>query len=502
MNKKSSFRLQPFLILAAVCIFLCFGLDMTVKESLRQWNYFWLLMSALLILAAYYKKLPKNEMIYIMCTGIFLRLIYILYTAVYTRQHDVVDFGTGEGHAGYIEYLFEHKALPDFDPRSVWAFFQPPLHHFISVIMMKVSIFCGTTYRQAQENIQVLTFFYMCTLLLACYFICKETGLKKTGMGLAMMLVSFHPIFILFSGSINNDALSLMLSVFALYFVILWYKKPGFLTIILLGLSIGLSMMAKLSGGIVAPAVACLFIMKTWSVYRESKIQKSWKSMGNLIVQFAAFAIVTFPTGLWWSVRNMLKFSMPLNYIPPVGEQLEHSSFFSRVFDVRMHSVYAAMKNSGDVYDEYNTILALIKTSLFGEYNYGLEWKLITPFATILFASALILIVYGLAATITQTVSKKSTLLTEWRVLFAVLYVSLLVSYFSFSLGYNNFSAQDFRYIALSIVVEAILIGLFADDLKENAARPKWILQLLKITMAVFCASSFLVYVLLGFARA
>ncbi|MFT3983436.1 MAG: glycosyltransferase family 39 protein [Lachnospiraceae bacterium] len=490
-NRKSSFRWEPFLILAATALFISFGLD-TTQETLKSWQLLMALAAVLLLTAALCRHLPVNMVSVMIALGIFLKLAYVLYTATWTRQHDVIDFGTGEGHAGYIEYLLQNKALPDFDPRTVWAFFQPPLHHIIAAVWVKLCTVAGVTYRQAQENIQALTFCYTGSVMLFSYFTCKEIGLKKWGMRVAMLLISFHPIYVMLSGSINNDALSLALSAAALYLAVLWYQRPGLPVILLLGACIGLSMLAKLSGGVIAPAVAVLFLLK---LIQE---RQQWK---KYLVQFAAFALVVLPLGLWWTVRNMVLYHMPVNYIPPVGEQLEYTGIVHRLLDVRLHSVYPAMKVYGDAYDEYNVPLSLIKTSLFGEYNFGLEWKAITPFATVLFIAGVLLAIAAFAAMLHVLFSKKSIMKKEWKLLFGILYASLLGSYCSFAFGYSNFSAQDFRYVALIIVVEALFLGVFVDGLDFKKKRQRICGFLIIGAAAVFAASSCFVYLMLGFAR-
>lgn len=494
-NRASSFRLRPFILLAALALFICFGLDMT-HETLKSWQYLMVLISVLLTILVFRKYLPIDDISMIIAIGIFLKLAYVLYTAVWTRQHDVVDFNTGEGHAGYIEYLIQNEALPNFDPRSVWAFFQPPLHHILSAIWMKVSIYAGQVYRQSQENVQALTLCYTSAVAILSYFTCKELELKKWGMRVALLIISFHPVYVILSGSINNDALSLVLSMLAFYLAVVWYKRPSFPVLMLIAGSVGLSMMAKLTGGLVAVPIAVLFCLK---VFGDKK--SIGANLKKYIPQFIPFAVIVFPLGLWWSIRNMILFDMPFNYIPPVGEQLAHAGLVSRLFDIRMHSVYPAMIAYGDAYDEYNVPLALIKTSLFGEYNLATEWTAITPFAVILFISGLVLAIAAFAAMLYMLFSKKSGLKKEWKLSFGALYAALLAAYGMFAFGSNNFSAQDFRYIALIIVVEAIFLGLFVDQLNIAEKKQKLCGSIVIGATAVFAVSSFIVYMMLGFAR-
>ena len=439
--------------------------------ELFSWKHAWLLLTAML-------------------SGFFVKLCYVLYTQVWDRQHDVVSFGVGEGQAAYLEYFLSHKSLPDFDPRSIWGFFQPPLHHIISALWMRINFFLGFSERQAQENVQILTFFYMGALMILTYFVCRELEMEKSGTCIAVSIVSLHPVFILLSGSINNDALSLVLMMLALYLAIVWYKRPRIITIILLALSIGLAMFAKLSGGMIAPAVAVLFVIK---LIRE-KGKRLW-----FLLQYVIFGVICVPIGLFWTVRNMLAYDMPVNYIPEVGQQFGEVPFYQRILDFRMESVFPAMIENGDAYYEHNIFLALLKTSLFGEYNYANLWKAFTIPAVFLFLTAALLALLAFGATIYLLFSKHSKLKTEWKWFFGVLYATIFASYLSFALSYSNFSAQDFRYAALLIVVESVLLGIYTDHLDVNNESQKQILHITTGATAIFCACSFVLYFLLGF---
>ncbi len=504
-EKKQGFIFIPFLLLFAVAMFTCFCVPST-EGTLKNPLYLAILLTVVLILCllfsypAFCKKGEGGEkktddifgtILPVMLSGFFVKLCYILYTQVWDRQHDVVDFHAGEGQAAYIEYFLSSRHLPDFDPRSVWGFFQPPLHHIISAIWMKVNLRLGLSERQAQENIQALTFFYMGALMILTYMICRELELKKRGTIFAVSLVSLHPIFILLSGSINNDALSLVLSMFALYLVIVWYKRPKIITIVLLAFAIGLSMFAKLSGGMIAPAVAVLFVIK---LIREKGRR------GHFLLQYVVFGVICVPVGLFWTVRNMVRYAMPVNYIPGVGQQFTFP-FWARLFDFQMESVFPAMLEHGDSFYEHNIFLAILKTSLFGEYNYANMWKGFMIPSVLLFVSGAVLALVAFGATVYLIASKRSTLAFEWKCLFGVLYVTILCSYLSFALSYSNFSAQDFRYAALVIVVEAILLGLFADGLDPEKEITNTLLRILNWATAVFCICSFFVYFGLGFFK-
>lgn len=484
MDKNNKYnRISPFLLIAALALFMAFCLDMT-GETLRRPAYFFALIAFILLAIVFRQSLPKAKVIWVMVAGALVKAAYILYTAIWTRQHDVISFGAGEGHAAYIEYFLVFKSLPDFDPRSVWAFFQPPLHHIISAIWMWINIRLGIAERQLQESVQVLSLSYMLVLMVLVYFICKELELTERATLIVMAISSFHPIFILLSGSINNDALSICLSGLAFYLAICWYKRPTILNILLLALCIGLSMMAKLSSALIAPGIGAMMLYKLYE--GRDNIKK-------YILEFFLFGIVVFPIGLWWPIRNKILWDMPFNYIPEVGEQLTHSSLFSRLFDIRLSSPYASLINNGAEYDEYNVFLALIKTSLFGEADFSMVSRWITPFAWLLFVSFIVIALLEIIALVKVCISRKDGLEIQYKILFGVTCISILAGYLSFALSYNNFSAQDFRYGALMCALMAVLLGIYSDRLKNGV-----MLKLIYVSSGLFAFSSAAVYLLAG----
>lgn len=499
-NNKGYSIIQPLILTVALALFLSFCIDMT-GESLRRTELFFVVVCVALVCFVFRKNLPRQAVIWVMCGGAFIKTAYIIYTATWVRQHDVISFGAGEGHAAYIEYILANKALPNFDPRLLWSFFQPPLHHIISAAWMWINIRLGIAGTQLEENVQVLTLSYMTALMLITYFICKELYMKQRGVLITMLIVAFHPMYTLLSGSINNDALSVFLSGLAVYVAILWYKNPGFIKIILLALCIGFGMMAKLSAALIAPGIGVFMLYKLFTD------KKSWI---KYIFQFAVFAAVVFPIGLWWTVRNMILWKMPVNYIPEVGQQLVKSDFISRVFDIRTGSVYTYLVDSGYPYDEYNVILAMIKTSLFGETDFGQISAYINPFAIILFAVSIVIIILEIVAFAVILIRRESAPGAEYKILLGVSAVTIFIGYLSFALGYNNFSAQDFRYAALLVSIMAIFLGFFDDRLdaeqksKNISEKKRNGINILRRSILalsiVFAVSSCGVYLLVGLA--
>ena len=457
-------------------------------------------------------------------TGGILRISYVLYTPHWVRQHDVVGFGNDFGQAAYIEWFYKNFRLPDFDPREKWGFFQPPLHHMCSALFMHLQTLVGIAYNKACENVMLLTLCYSLLILLYAWRILKQMQLSGWALYLSFALVAIHPGFILLGGSINNDCLCELLMVMGLYYTIEWYRNPGIIGIVKIALCTGLSMMTKLSGFLIAPGIAFIFIVRWIRGGRQDFIK--------YLRQYIVFAMISLPLGLFYPVRNFIRFDVPFNFTPEVGEPVGSFSLLQRLFDIRTKTPFACMINHGDAYDEYNVFLAMLKTSIFGETNLSEGMPKMIPFAWVALITGGILTLFALAATIivliktagtyirnrkkgalrnlkdstdtsTETKEKRceptmiadGTEIAFWGISWIIPLVFLIN--FSFSAPY--FSSQDFRYIQYVIVVEALFTGLYL-KMSGSEEKPGVSGKAYAFVLILFTAAVTAVYVLLGAA--
>lgn len=463
------------------------------------------------------KTIVTLMLIALLLCGVLIKTYYISYTETWERQHDVIGFGADEGHAAYIEYILDNKKLPDFDPREKWGFFQPPLHHIVSAVAMDVSENLGADEHRAQENTQVVTCIEMIlVMLMSVWMFLNAKGITKfiyshrngeivtEGIVVMLSIVGLHPIFTLMSGSINNDALALTLSMVSLVLAVKWYDDPDYIVTLLMAISIGCAMLAKLTGGLVAVPIGILMVLKLFG------FDGGLRDDGHAKVTFfdhikfffkkyflksALFAVVVVPLGLSFEIKNKIKWDMPLNYIPPVGENFPDSiTLKNRLFDIKTSSVYTFLTTRGDSFDEYNIPLAMVKTSLFGEYNYSDVSRWMRVLAPTVFVTGIILILIALIATAYMMLSKKSRLSFKWKIILFGTWATYLMAYLYFAFTNRNFSAQDFRYAAICIVCEGIFTGLFVDTV--NNKKIKYSVMAIGL---VFALASLGTYLLLGF---
>lgn len=408
---------------------------------------------------------------------------YVIYTPCYVRQHDVIGFGAGFGQAAFIEYFYEKIRLIDFDPRTLWGFFQPPLHHMISGLWLRLMDFICPNFGWACDNVQLLTLVYSLLIPFVSLAIFRKIGLHNKGLMIAMLFVCAHPTFILLSGSINNDILCILLQLLAMYYFICWNseidkdaERKGILSkelvyIMLSALFLGLSMMTKLSGILIAPAMGIVMLMRLKN-----------KNLVKIITEYFLFAVISIPIGIWSPVRNLILFGVPLNFTPEVGEPLTGNSLLARIIDIRTRTPFTNLIDSGSTYDEFNFFLGMLKTSLFGEYTFA-----DIPFATaagwVLLLSGVVLSIFILVSAIKMIFNKDVDLYL--RVFVSTYSLVTMVFYVNLCFSIPNFSSLDFRYIAHLIVLGGIYLGFYVNRIVTRV-------------LLIFSLASVSLYLLIG----
>lgn len=422
--------------------------------------------------------------------GVAVRAAYVLLTGHLVRQHDA---GGTNGHIPYMEYIYNNLSLPDVTRPAVNQNYHPPLHYLISAAWLKVqTLLAGSEfYACAVENIQILTLFYSSAAMLVSRSLFRLLGLQGRGLVAAMAVVAFHPSFIILAGSVNNDMLSVLFSLLSVLAAVRWYREPTLPRILCVALAVGLGMMTKLSVAMVAPAIAVLFAVK----FFQSRAFK------RLIGQFAAFAAVCFPLGLWWGVRNLIRTDTPLTYVPDIGKSniqyLGDYPVWRRLFDVRTPDVWIARgKSYGCDYFDYNIPLTMLKTSVFGEYYIGKNEPLLSVFAYVLSLSNLLLAVAAFVLLLRYVFAKNGFLCGGLRAFFGVLVASMLGMYIKFCFDYPYNCTQDFRYVVPLAVVGALFLGMRLSENRENrSAVSRTVDVVLQAAVVLFCVSSFVLYV-------
>ena len=439
----------------------------------------------LCVKCGYAKENPERlRSLIIIGTGFLVKLVYVFYTDISTMQNDVGAFTEGisdyEGHAGYIEYLMYNCRLPDFDVRTHWQFYHPPLHHAISAVWIYINqnIF-GLDFTAARESLQILPLFYSMTIIISAYRLLRHFRLKGTALYAPLAVISLHPAFTFFSGAINNDALSVAFMMGACVAAVKWYEKPDMRNIIKIALCIGLGMMTKLAAALVALPVAYLFMNAFFMHFR-----KKWK---ELLRQYIGFGALCIPLALWYQIRNLIRFGVPLTYVQELGEDADQyiggRSFLSRITDFssyQFRSVFqqwAYRNESGELtgYNEFNPVTAILKNSIFsegiGEGSFRIS-GLIVPLMNAFFVVNLIIAAAALILMIVICF-RKTAANAQLKAFFIFFHIVMILNFYKMAADYPFTCTLNFRYITPTVITGALFCGLFLQSLQKSSETVK-----------------------------
>lgn len=417
--------------------------------------------------------------------GVLVRLGFILRTRYYDFQHDVKLFTDPDGHAGYISYFIQEGCLPDFDVRTRWQFYHPPLHHLLTAGWMRLLTACGMDAEHVYECAKVLPFTYSCLSLAIFGMLLRHFAVKGKAFSLVMGIMAFHPAFIMLSGSINNDMLSIFLMMAALLLTCKWYRAQKLSGIILLALAIGGGMMAKLSAWLAAPAAAVVFL---------DVLMQHRKQPLPYLKQYLLFGIICIPLGLWWSIRNYLQYGVPIGFIPLLSDDsaqyIGNIPIWQRITDFSPKAfsyVYDCFTMYGQDYNEYNPLIGLLKTAVFEEFINTDRYPAVLGTGEVLFWTQAVLGIAAIYAAV--RVCRRYDMPDDTEKLsLALTYLITLTCYLAFCLSYPHTCTQSMRYATPTIYISLLFMGIFLTKEKPMFRR------MASVPAVLFMAASFLVY--------
>lgn len=410
----------------------------------------------------------------IMYMGMVIRLYYIIASPVIqSRQYDLGTASPEEniltGHLGYIYYLNINKHFPDFDPRQVYQFFHPPLHHIIEALWMSVIKLFTNTQSVIVEWLQVPTFIYSCVILLAVLGIVKELKLGEKASLITMIIVAFQPSLIFMAGSLNNDGLTFMFQFLIIYMTIKWYNHRNSFNIMMLALYFGLGMLSKLSAGMLAVPVAFVFLyvfVEEWIKNKKFPIESFW--------QYVIFGIICIPLGLAWAVRCLILFDMPLNYVNHLPEDswqyVGNYSMIQRFFIPNPVGFISNLAHGRIGYGE-NMWVQLFRTAALGECDLQefpfVAKILLMLMVVIAFIIALACFIAFVRVFVFGKENDYSCLSPAIRLFMIIMYVVLFGCFVSFCVNYPHQCTMNFRYIVPLVLTPAMSLGMIMEN-KNN----------------------------------
>lgn len=451
----------------------------------------------------------KKAFILIICLGIALRVCYGMYNNFSSRQHDTgwlftshntdyINFSFDTGHYGYIGYLFTYLKLPT---SNVNQLYHPPLHHIIQALFMRFNAVIVKPSAEVAEILKlikgldlssldlvpitveqkvlleryidvifnmgrILTMFYSSLIVIIVYYILKELKLPDKVSILILLYVACQPLMIMMTGFANNDLLSYLFVFLTLYLGIKWLKKPNIFFSIALALAIGLGMISKLSATLIAVVIAPIMIYKFVTILISSIKEKKAKPILLLAVNLLLFAVIVFPLGLSYALRNLKEFNQPLTYVWDLGVNswlyVGNYNLWQRIglpsFSLINQSPFHVFATRDGLIADYNIWLDMIKTSTYGEWGYAQTAVGIPMYygSLLLALGCLISVIY----LIVILIKERFNLEHKWQLLFfASISLLFIIAYLTTNLRYQHTCTSNFRY---AIPLGFAMIGLLS----------------------------------------
>ena len=410
-----------------------------------------------------------------------ISLGYNLYTPYWLRQHDSRNFYSPEfgGHFGYIGYIYNNLCLPQGSPMGIWCFSNPPFFYIISTIVIKLFEIFHFSIDNCFEILQLLTFGYYIIFIIYLYKILKELNLQKIIIP-TLLFVSLSPALIIMSGSINNDMLSNTLSIMAIYYTIIWYKKDSLKILLKIALTISLAIMTKISSALIAVAIAFVFLIK---------LIKNKKNIKKYICHFTIFAIISLPIGLWFPIKNLVLYNIPITYVQSVDPSNEANiskyTYFDRFFKINNTHLNTININMSSENAEYNIFNTTLKSFIIDEHiDYEENNLLNIVIPSIFYISVISSILYLINICY---IFKDRKNINNWLYFFLLISIIQIIAYINFCFNYPFTFTMNFRYIIPTLITFAVTISMSSEKNQK-------LYYLNTITMLLFSSLSILMF--------
>ena len=404
-------------------------------------------------------------LVMVVLCGIILRIGYMLYTDVTLRSYDMgyLEAGAG-GKAGYLLTIIQEKRLPqnyDFQ-----AYQQPFLYLTGGAFSILINAILGRTDNyslvDASKTVPCVA---SCLILFLTINMARAFHLKEKGVLAATALVAFTPAFLLSGGRLSEDAPTAFFLMLEVLCSLYWYDKPDRRHTVMLGIAYGLGMMTKISCS-VAGIFTFVMLAAKW------KKEKDVASRKRILQQVGGFLLISCPLGLWYSIRNAVRFGQSFQYVMPqdVNGPLYRGdiSLIRRFFSIDLLNLLR--EPYAEVANDYNLPAYLLKSELFGEFHYIVPDALpvILLFTSVVMTA--IILVYGAKICLRKSSGRRSMAIFGLALLF------LLFSgyaYYGFPFG----CSMDFRYYLMITIGKAMLLGKIWSMEQETGSKQAYITE-------------------------
>ena len=419
---------------------------------------------------------------WILLLGCIMRIGYTFYNGVFSRVHDVwyYDDYTQNSKASYLMWLIERGKLPDTYEGQLYH--QPFSYLFTAGVckILQLMTYDRNIYFIGSIGGKLGSCMASCMTLLFSLKLCEELKMKAENKILAMWFVAFLPGMYLAAGRIGEDAFSCLFAVMEIYTALKWYHNSNIRNTIYTAIAFGFGLQTNLS---------CILPMGLLVILVLEKMVGDHDAVKKYIGQTAIFAGIAAPLGLWFYIRNTIRFGIPFTYIneQEVGNILwtgEHS-LWERFAPINWGNLIASPY--ANAYEDYNLSTYFLKSEIFGEFSF--EMGKVIPY-TLLIINLLMTIL--LIAFMIRWIIKREKEHDEWALLGMLVFYLLFICYSYYKEPFG--CSMDARYFLIVPILKVVLLGKLSESLNLALAAGKGYAALMKAAMLLFGTASIVMF--------
>lgn len=401
--------------------------------------------------------------------GWLLNVCYVAFSFGNVRQYDYYNF------LMYADFFVKHDFFINHWQNYIEAvYFHPPLWGFLSAFVAKMVMFAGKTQEFGFDCSRFISLWAVGGGYIIFWRFMQKLKYQEFVQIWLFGIFVFAPINGIIANLVNNDALVYFFMLGGIYKAYLWFLRRTYASVSGVCAFIFLAGMTKFSGLMIMPFVAVLGLF--WFLFAQDKADK------NMWGQFFLIAL-SFVLGFAWGLF-LLYYHFPL--VPPlVNADFQNMSGYT--LSERLFSVSAVGVPFADIWGnnlEPNVWLALIKTSLFGEWSWrSLFWAYVQYGLGIFWAFCAVgLFFYIPKYKIANSFPLSAAVIT--------LVFSVLSAWINFWLDYPYFCSSEFRYVIILLPLSLLWIGGYLD----KKSLPKLFKGILTGLLAIMVFARFMLY--------
>ena len=396
--------------------------------------------------------------------GVFIRSLFFAGIPYTTYSNDV------DGHVSYVQYIAENLAIPDKD--YCWTCYHPPVYYTLAMPSFKVASWMGI---QGTSGLQA---FSLLLSVLALFFglLFLKRVLQGGTLNVASILWVFWPILIMVTPRIGNDQMFIFLHVFCMWAGINYLKSGRGKFIIMAAVATPLAYWTKTTGVI---TIGMFFLFAVSGYFLNARYLKATKSE---VVAWIVFGL----TLVGIVVQKILADSTLVGNAQSLNSHLKvPNEFVNYVYlDLESYLTYPFTSAWDDSMGRQYFWNYTLKSSLFGEFKLN-NLEPMKVLASLVGTSLLGLIAYAVRG-FWRTKSS-----AEYWVIFlnGVAFIAALMS-FRIMLPYS--CSNDFRYIVPVLLSFVYFVAL---GVNVEGGSTKWKV-LGNALVVVFALCSTVLYIL------